>query len=71
LFTYEWNIVSKSIGEQNTTAIDFDLVTYFNNYPSNFDKIPWMNDDTKEFYYILRTPILKNLTAHGLLYASN
>ena len=30
-----------------------------------------MNDDTKKFYYILRTPVLKNLTAHGLLYASN
>lgn len=29
-----------------------------------------MDDQNKQFYYILRTPTLKNITSKGLLYSS-
>lgn len=70
LFTYGWNIRSKSPGNESSIPIDHQQVTFLNNKSSNFGQLPWMDDLTKQFYYILRTPTEKDIAAHGLLYTT-
>ena len=71
LFTYEWSSTIKSRGNESSKDILYDVVSYENGTSSNFSKLPWIDDNNKKFYYYLRTPVLKNLSAFGLLYTSN
>ena len=60
------------MGQENTVPIDIAQVTYDkeNNVSNNFHLLPWMNDETKQFYYILRTPSTP-LKSRGLLFSTD
>lgn len=70
LFSYSWLSLTKRQGKEDPQPVDWAFVKYDNGQKTNFDRIPWMSDSTKMFYYILRTPT-SPLTAQGLLYASD
>jgi hypothetical protein len=70
MFVYNWTIRTKSSGAEVADPLPFELVTYLNNQSSNFDKIDWLSDHNKQFYYVLRTPSRKDLTSYGLLYST-
>ena len=58
------------MGQESTVPIDISQVTFLNKTPSNFHMLPWMNDETKKFYYILRTPSTP-LKSRGLLFSTD
>jgi hypothetical protein len=67
--THSWSTKVKTMGSESTVPITISEVTYLNGNASNFNLLPWMNDDTKKFYYILRTPD-QPLKARGLLFST-
>ena len=72
MFNYEWFFLNKTQGVENKVPLNWDYVKYNTSDGStqNFDKINWMSQATKKFYYILRTPT-EPLKVKGLLYTSD
>lgn len=72
LFNHSWSIKVKTQGQENTVPIDIAEVTYnkSNKTGNNFELLPWMSDDTKKFYYFLRTPATP-LKSRGLLFTTD
>lgn len=67
--THNWSTKVKTMGSENTVPIPIEEVTFLNGNATNFDRLPWMSQDTKEFYYILRTAG-QPLKARGLLFST-
>lgn len=54
--TFSWNTKAKTLGNEYNVPINITFVTNINGNESNFDKLPWMSDENKRFYQILKTP---------------
>ncbi len=67
--TYNWSTKVKTMGTESTVPIGVKQVTYLNGTETNFNSMPWMSDDVKKFYQILRTPD-QPLKARGLLFST-
>ena len=72
MFYYDWSFRNKTQGGETPKTLNWTYVKYdkLSGTSLNFDKIDWMSEETKKFYYILRTPTTP-LKVKGLLYTSD